>query len=243
MSPAEARISIGDHGVLNETVDLDLSSIWMDRDLGWLDFNERVLAEALDERTPLLERVKFLAIFSSNLDEFFMKRMAVLREDSSPERQDLLRQIRERIEPMLHQQTEHFLHCIIPELSKHHIHLRRWSELTDSQRAEMCEHFDRQVSPALTPLIINPTQPFPFFSNLSQSLAFVLHDEKAGETLDARVKVPSELPQWVQVHAQVASGERIYVRLHEIIRENVHKLYPGMQLTAPTLFRLTRDAE
>ena len=101
-----------------------LASVWVDRDLSWLEFNRRVLAEALDERTPLLERVKFLAIFSSNLDEFFMKRMAVLREDSSPERQSLLRQIRERIDPMLDQQAEHFLHHIVPELSTHHIHLR-----------------------------------------------------------------------------------------------------------------------
>jgi polyphosphate kinase len=223
--------------------DASLAEVWVDRDLSWLEFNRRVLAEALDERTPLLERVKFLAIFSSNLDEFFMKRMAVLREDSSPERQDLLRQIRERIEPMLHQQAEHFLQRILPELSKQHIHLRRWNELTDRQRREMCEHFDNQVSPALTPLIIYPTQPFPFFANLSLSLAFVLDDDKAGERLDARVKVPSELPQWVQVRADVPAGERVFVRLHEIIRENAHKLYPGMRLTAPTLFRLTRDAE
>ena len=93
-----------------------LAAVWIDRDLSWLEFNRRVLAEAVDERTPLLERVKFLAIFSSNLDEFFMKRMAVLREDSSPERQDLLRQIRERIGPMLHQQAEHFQQRIVPEL-------------------------------------------------------------------------------------------------------------------------------
>ena len=220
-----------------------LATVWIDRDLSWLEFNRRVLAEALDERTPLLERVKFLAIFSSNLDEFFMKRMALLREDSSPERQDLLHRIRERLEPMLRQQAEHFLQCIVPELSRHHIHLRRWTELTEAQRLELCAYFDNQVSPALTPLIIYPTQPFPFFSNLSLSLAFVLRDDKADQTLDARVKVPPELPQWVQVRAGVPIAERVFVRLHEIIRENAHKLYPGMRLTAPTLFRLTRDAE
>ena len=134
---------------------------------------------------------------------------------------------------MLHQQAEHFLQRIVPELSTHHIHLRRWNELTDRQRIEMCEHFDSQVSPALTPLIIYPTQPFPFFSNLSLSLAFVLDDDKAGQRLDARVKVPSELPQWIQVRAEVPTGERVFVRLHEVIRENAHKLYPGMRLTAP----------
>ena len=223
--------------------DTSLSPVWMDRDLSWLEFNRRVLAEALDERTPLLERVKFLAIFSSNLDEFFMKRMALLREDSSPERLRLLAQIRERLEPMVRLQAEHFLNSIVPELSRHGIHLRRWSDLTTSQRLEACDYFDTQVSPALTPLIIHPTQPFPFFSNLSLSLAFVLEDDKTGETLDARVKVPPELPQWVPIAADVPAGERVFVRLHEVIRENAHKLYAGMRLTAPTLFRLTRDAE
>jgi polyphosphate kinase len=96
---------------------------------------------------------------------------------------------------MLRQQAEHFVQCIIPELSHHRIH-RRWNELTDDQRVELGEHFDRQVSPALTPLIIHPTQPFPFFSNLSLSLAFVLHDDGTDQTLHARIKVPSELPQW-----------------------------------------------
>src|SRR5262249_1887165 len=99
MSTAQARISIADEGVLNQTFDCHLSAVWIDRDLGWLDFNERVLAEARDERTPLLERLKFLAIFSSNLDEFFMKRIAVLREKLTPERIELLKSIREKLVP------------------------------------------------------------------------------------------------------------------------------------------------
>src|SRR5262245_32645591 len=172
-----------------------------------------------------------------------MKRMAILRESASSTRGHLLREIRDRLEPMLHQQAEHFVQQIVPELSHHGIHLRRWNELTDDQRAELGEHFDRQVSPALTPLIINPTQPFPFFSNLSLSLAFVLHDDSTDQTIHARIKVPSELPQWVAVHADVPAGERAFVRLHEIISANAHKLYTGMRLAAPTLFRLTRDAE
>src|SRR5215467_15218915 len=97
MSPAQTRISIGDQGVLNEAVSNDLSEVWIDRDLGWLDFNKRVLAQALDEHTPLLERVKFLAIVDSNLDEFFMKRIAVLRSDVTPERIELLERIREKL--------------------------------------------------------------------------------------------------------------------------------------------------
>ena len=238
-----SRPSLADDAPVSAIRDASLAPVWVDRDLSWLEFNRRVLAEALDERTPLLERVKFLAIFSSNLDEFFMKRMAVLREDTSPERRQLLGQIREHLEPMVHLQAQHFLQRIVPELSRHRIHLRQWSDLTPGQRLEACEYFDAQVSPALTPLIIHPTQPFPFFSNLSLSLAFVLEDGRTCETLDARVKVPPELPQWVPLQVDVDAGERVFVRLHEVIRENAHKLYPGMRLSAPTLFRLTRDAE
>src|SRR5688500_8047448 len=174
METATALASVGDHGVLNVPLSQTLSDIWIDRDLSWLDFNERVLAEALDERTPLLERAKFLAIFTSNLDEFFMKRMAVLREDTSIERQELREKIRARLIPMLARQAEEFRERLVPGLARHGIHLKRWLELTPEQREEANAFFDTQVSPALTPLIIHPSQPFPFFSNLSLSLALVL---------------------------------------------------------------------
>lgn len=220
-----------------------LAAVWIDRDLSWLEFNRRVLAEALDERTPLLERAKFLAIFTSNLDEFFMKRVAVLREDLTPDRRQVIDGLRARLEPMLRQQADYFLGTLVPELSQQRIHLRAWLELTAAQREEAGRHFDTQVSPALTPLVIHPSQPFPFFSNLSLSLAFVLHDDRAGESVDARVKVPSDLPQWVPLTVDVPAGHRVFVRLHEVIREHAHRLYPGMRLTSATLFRLTRDAE
>src|SRR5262245_23714039 len=220
-----------------------LSTAWFDRDLGWLEFNRRVLAEALDERTPLLERVKFLAIFTSNLDEFFMKRMAVLREHRTPAREQLVAEIRERLLPMLRLRAECFRDRLVPELARHRIHLRHWDALTEGQRLEAADYFDTQVSAALTPLVILPTQPFPFFSNLSLSLAFVLHDARTGESVDARVKVPAELPQWVPLTADVPAGHRVFVRLHEVICQNADKLYPGMHPTSSTLFRLTRDAE
>ena len=232
----------------NETLpaagqETSLTGVWIDRDLSWMEFNRRVLAEALDDRTPLLERAKFLAIFTSNLDEFFMKRMAILREATKAGRRKLIAEIRDCLQPMLQAQADYFLNCLVPELSRHGLHLRRWEELSPAQRQELNDYFDTQVSPALTPLVIHPSQPFPFFSNLSLSLAFLLHDERGGESVDARVKVPAEIAQWVPVSAGVAPGERLFVRLHEVIRENAHKLYPGMRLTSPTLFRLTRDAE
>ena len=220
-----------------------LESIWIDRDLSWLEFNRRVLAEALDERTPLLERVKFLAIFTSNLDEFFMKRMAVLRENPTAERRELLTQIRARLLVMLRDQAQHFNERLVPALARHQIHLYTWDELTPTQREEAERRFETEISPALTPLIIRQDQPFPFFSNLSLSLVFVLHDPEAEETIDARVKVPAELPQWIQLTADTAPGQRVFVRLHEVIRHSSHKLYAGTRIVSATLFRLTRDAE
>src|SRR5262245_60058929 len=166
---------------------------WLDRDLSWLEFNRRVLSEAVDDRTPLLERVKFLAIFTSNLDEFFMKRIAVVRERGTPARLELLAEIRKRLLPMLDAASTLLKERLLPELAGHGIHLCSWDALSSSQREEASAFFDRQISPALTPLVIHPTQPFPFFSNLSLSLAFVLHDDRSGEVVNARVKVPPEL--------------------------------------------------
>ncbi len=243
MSAAAVMVSIGDEGVLNREVSQALSDVWIDRDLGWLDFNDRVLAEALDDRTPLLERAKFLAIFSSNLDEFFMKRVSVLRKSSTGERARLLATVRERIVLSLARQAECFRQTLIPELAKQGIHLRRWDELTAAQQEEASAYFDTEISPALTPLVFDPAHPFPFLSNLSTSLAFLLHDREKETASYARVKVPAVLKQWVPLNAGVASRETILAPLHEIIRGNVHKLYSGMQLTGTTLFRVTRDAE
>src|ERR1700678_73618 len=138
---APALASIGDHGGLNASLPEPLSGVWLDRDLGWLDFNERVLAEALDERTPLLERAKFLAIFTSNLDEFFMKRAVVLREGEAEARRSLTRQLRDRLTPMLQRQAECYRQVIIPGLAAHGVHLRNWDELTQVQQDEAARYF------------------------------------------------------------------------------------------------------
>jgi polyphosphate kinase len=243
MSAAQAIVSIGDEGALDTHVSLALAEVWIDRDLSWLDFNDRVLAEAEDERTPLLERVKFLAIFTANLDEFFMKRIAVLRETLTPERLKLLEQIRGKLLPMLHRQAECFRDSIVPALAYHEVHLRRWDDLTAGQKLEASAYFDAQISPALTPLVIDPVHPFPFLSNLSTSLVFLLHDPDRAERMYARIRVPAALRQWLPLRIDVTSGQTLLVPLYEVIRGNVHKLYRGMGLTAPTLVRLTRDAE
>src|SRR5215475_13294249 len=243
MGATQALVSIGDEGVLNAPVSPSLSDVWIDRDLSWLDFNERVLAEAVDARTPLLERAKFLAIFTSNLDEFFMKRIAVLRETPTPERLKLLEQLRDKLLPMLRQQAECFRDSIVPALAQHGIALRLWDDLTAGQKLEASAYFDVHISPALTPLVIDPVHPFPFLSNLSTSLAFLLHDPDRAEPMYARIKVPTVLRQWLRLQADVAPGHTLLVPLYEVIRGNVHKLYGGMELTATTLMRLTRDAE
>src|SRR5271165_6640158 len=189
--------SIGDHGVLNIRLSKELSGVWIDRDLSWLDFNERVLAEALDERTPLLERAKFLAIFTSNLDEFYMKRVAILRGRSNPEGVKLLAQVRERLVESLRRQAECFRGILVPQLARNGIHLRKWDDLTPAQQDGAGRYFDAEISPALTPLVFDPVHAFPFLSNLSTSLAFLLYDPREEETSYARVKVPAALKQWV----------------------------------------------
>src|SRR5271156_4465679 len=124
MSATMTLVSVGDEGVLNEELSPELSNVWIDRDISWLDFNERVLAEALDERTPLLERAKFLAIFTSNLDEFFMKRALVLHGGKSEAQRALEQHPREKILPMLHRQAECYREGIIPGLAEHGVYVR-----------------------------------------------------------------------------------------------------------------------
>lgn len=235
--------SIGDHGALNASLPAGLQAVWLDRDLSWLDFNERVLAQALDERTPLLERAKFLAIFTSNLDEFFMKREAVLRHGATHAQQALLLQVREKLMGSLERQAKCYRQVIIPGLAEHGVFLRSWSELTPRQQEEASKYFQTEVSPALTPLVIDPVHPFPFLSNLSTSLVFRLRDVARQESMFARVKVPSNLKQWVPVEADLKPGQKLLVPLYEVIRGNLHGLYTGMEITNITLARLTRDAE
>ena len=242
MATAELA-SIGDHGVLNASLPPALREVWIDRDLSWIDFNERVLAEALDERVPLLERAKFLAIFTSNLDEFFMKRQAVLRDGESDAQDALSQQIREKLLPMLKRQAECYREVIVPGLAGHGVFLRNWSELSPGQQEEAGNYFDSNLSPALMPLVIDPVHPFPFLSNLSTSLVFRLRDVPKGESMSARVKIPDVLKQWVSLTADLEAGQKLLVPLHEVIRGNLHKLYCGMEISGITVMRLTRDAE
>ena len=240
---APALASIGDHGVLNAPLSNELSAVWIDRDLSWLDFNQRVLAEALDERTPLLERAKFLGIFTSNLDEFFMKRMAVLRQRGTEAQRALFQQLREKLLPMLRDQADCYRKTVVPGLVNHGVLLHDWDQLTTRQQEEASAFFDSGVSAALTPLVIDPQHPFPFLSNLSVSLIFRLQDPERGDSMYARVKIPVGLKHWVPLETDPKPGQQLFVPLYEVIRGNIHKLYNGMTITGMALLRITRDAE
>jgi polyphosphate kinase len=218
----------------------------LDRDLSWLEFNRRVLHEALDPRTPLLERVKFLAIFSNNLDEFFMKRVGALK---SRARADVdgavgggasgrLQRLRPVVLGLLADQAEGYTHAVVPELAASGIHLLAWADLDDEQRRAAREYFRRTVYPVLTPLAVDPGHPFPFLSNLSTSLGILLRPPDSEERLFARVKVPDVFPQWLPLPGAGQS----FVRLLDVIRHNLDDLFPGMVVVEVMPFRVTRSA-
>ena len=220
-----------------------LGAAAVDRDRSWREFNRRGLQEALDERTPLLERVKFLAIFSSNLDEFFMKRMALIRpapgdeSHAGQEQRDLFLLVRERIMAMLEQESACYRDVLRPRLAEHGVYLHTWEQLTPEQQAEASEVFDKRISPVLTPLSLDAAHPFPYVSNLSTSYAFRLGDPVSGESVLVRVKVPREVYQWLRVRAGVRSPERVFVGLDEVIAANAQKLFPGMVIESGSQFR------
>src|SRR5262245_36226850 len=220
----------------------NLAELWLDRDLAWLEFNRRVLAEALDERTPLLERLKFLAIFTSNLDEFFMKRVAALRVENTGTHTKLLADLRAVIVGMVRQQQACFS-ALLPQLEQHNIQLLGWKDLTDQQRQEATELFQKNVLPALTPLVIDTAHPTPFLSNLSLSWVCRLSEPSSHSPLYGRVKVATGLPPWMQVRAESPKDSHWFISLTKLVRQHLVDLFSGMETHDQTLFRITRDAE
>ena len=229
-------------------------SRFLDRDLNWLEFNRRVLNEALDERTPLLERVNFLAIFTSNLDEFVMKRVYGLREqiwagvkspDTAGEQtsEGLLHAIHASIQEMLNRQAEGY-HCTIkPALAAEGIHLLGWDHLTEEEKRVATVIFDKTVFSVLTPLSVDVGHPFPFISNLSLSLAITLNDPSTGTSSFARVKIPNTLPQWIRIETAAFKGAYRFVSLVDLIAHHLERLFPDMKISGVMPFRVTRNAE
>jgi len=225
---------------------------YLNRELSWLEFNARVLHEALDPRTPLLERVKFLGIFSANLDEFFMKRVGGLKRQTlqsvtkrtpdgmTPQQQ--LAAIRQRTLPLLQRQADAYHREIRPALAHHDVHLLAWEDLTKEELVWVDEFFRANVFPVLTPLSVDPGHPFPFISNLTVSLGVTLRPSDQEEELFARIKVPPVLPQWVRVEGGAPQQHRL-VSMLDIIRHNLDDLFPNMTVTSTMPFRVTRNAD
>lgn len=226
----------------------DPAALFLNREISWLEFNRRVLQEAEDPSNPLLERLKFVAIFDSNLDEFFMKRIGGLKQqlasnvlelppDGHTPRQQIA-EIDAVVRPVLARHRRLFNEEILPALGQHGLEILRWVELRASERRHFCEVFDRQLFPTLTPLAVDPAHPFPFISNLSLSLAVSVRTPGEGTYRFARIKVPHILPRWLQVPKTLR-----YVPLEEVIAHNLDRLFPGMEVVESYPFRVTRNAD
>ncbi|MEZ2239180.1 polyphosphate kinase 1 [Microcoleus sp.] len=240
-------------------INLSDPQYYFNREQSWLEFNNRVLHEALDPRTPLLERLKFLAIFSSNLDEYFMVRVAALKQQveakvskltsdgSTPQQQ--LDAISKRLLPMVSQQHSYFEQTLRPKLAASGIHILDYIDLNQEQRTYLHRYFKEQVFPVLTPLAVDPSHPFPFLSNLSLNLAVVVRDPDTQEELFARVKVPQVLPRFLPLPADLQWQQRgksavwTGVPLEQVIAHNLDALFPGMDIQEYHPFRITRNAD
>ncbi len=228
---------------------------FLEREISWLQFNERVLQLAMDEDVPLLERVKFLAIFSDNLDEFFMVRVAGLkrriatglavRSASGLEPREVLEQVGEVAQQLMALQANVFLEQLRPALEDEGITIAHWDELSDAEREPLHQLFTQQIFPVLTPLSVDPAHPFPYISGLSLNLAVTLVNPKTGNEHFARVKVPPSLPRLLQVGGECHDGEYAvrFVPLEDVIAAHLDHLFTGMEVHEHTTFRVTRNED
>ncbi|MBP7589886.1 MAG: polyphosphate kinase 1, partial [Thermoanaerobaculia bacterium] len=226
----------------------DEASPFFNRELSWLEFNGRVLAEAEDPSVPLLERLKFIAIFGGNLDEFFMKRVGGLKlqqqsrpHGRSPDGRTPAQQLAEIgawIRPRQQLQRALLLERILPELARNGLELVGFRDLQPAERAYLERFFANNVFPILTPLGLDTSHPFPFISNLSLSLAVALRSPASAEIRFARLKVPASLPRWIQLPDSLR-----FVPLEVVIAEFLERLFPGMELLESYPFRVTRAAD
>src|SRR4051794_14729641 len=221
---------------------------YLNRELSWLEFNARVLALADDPTVPLLERVKFLAIFSQNLDEFFQVRVAGLKDqvaagivaatpDGRTPAQQLL-EVLERVDELVHRMEQIFLEQVTPALSGEGITLSSYGELDEDDVKWLDEVFDDRIFPVLTPLAVDPGHPFPYISHLSLNLAVLVRDPVTAQRRFARVKVPPLLPRFLVM----PDGER-FVPLEQVIGAHLDQLFPGMEVIDDYAFRVTRNAD
>ncbi|MFF2551951.1 RNA degradosome polyphosphate kinase [Nocardia sp. NPDC058058] len=233
---------------------------YLNRELSWLDFNARVLALAEDTSQPLLERAKFLAIFASNLDEFYMVRVAGLKRRAetglsvrsadglSPTEQ--LEMIAARTQDLAARHARVFLDQVLPALTAENIAITRWADLDDGERQRLSGYFQDQVFPVLTPLAVDPAHPFPYISGLSLNLAVTVKDSVTGGEHFARVKVPDNVDRFVRVRrspresgAAQGTGLAPFLPMEELIAAHLDQLFPGMEVVEHHSFRITRNAD
>ncbi|MBA2768929.1 MAG: RNA degradosome polyphosphate kinase [Sporichthyaceae bacterium] len=222
---------------------------FLDRELSWLDFNARVLALAADPDLPLLERVRFAAIFSRNLDEFFMVRVAALRRrvaagitvvsPTGATPKERLTRLGEAAHRLVERHSALFAKDLAPALAEHGLTVLRWQDLNEEERARMRTLFDERMHPVLTPLAVDPAHPFPYISGLSLNLAVVVCDEKTGADHFARVKVPPVLPRLLPVD----DGRSRLLPIEEVIEAHLGEVFPGMRVIESSTFRVTRNED
>ena len=250
------------HPTTPPVTDLDDPSLFINRELGWVQFNERVLEEALDHRHPLLERVKFLSIFANNLDEFFMIRVSGLRrqlesgvlsappDGMTPSEQ--LAAIRTELVPQLSAQMDCWQSDLSKALREADLSVLTYGDLKGKQKKLLRRHFKKEIFPALTPLAFDPGRPFPYITNLSMNLAVLINDPARGERF-ARLKVPPAFPRLLKVPSEESADSyeslglvetsNTFVWIEEVIAANLDSLFPGVEVLAAYPFRLTRDAD
>jgi len=230
---------------------------FLEREISWLQFNERVLQIAADDSTPLLERARYLSIFASNLDEFFMVRVAGLkrrmaaglavRSASGLEPRALFDQITQLAQKLMATHASLFENEVRPALAKEGITIARWDELSEGEQDKLHGMFRDQIFPVLTPLAVDPAHPFPYISGLSLNLAVLLVNPKTGVEHFARVKVPHLLPRFVQLQSpQATPGQPFrarFVALEDIIAAHLEQLFPGMRVNEHFTFRVTRNED
>jgi len=222
----------------------------IDRELSWLAFNERVLELAEDTSNPLLERCRYLAIFSSNLDDFFMIRVATLKRklESGVTKKntagftpfELMAEISKRTQELIARQTKCFQTDILPKLAQNGIEITDWESLSEDEKSYINKIFTNKIFPVLTPLAVDPSHPFPYISGLSLNLAVLVKQPETNEELFARVKVPASLPRFIET-AEFASTR--FIPLEKVIIANLHQLFPGMEIEDYYTFRITRNAD
>lgn len=256
---ATAERHSGERHSNKSDIKLSAPQYYISRELSWLEFNRRVLHEALDDRTPLLEALKFLAIFSTNLDEYFMVRVAALKQQfeaqvskrspdgRSPE--EHLSAISAALRPIVENQHQSFTHDLRQQMARQGIWLLDYSDLTEIQQTYCRDYFDEQIFPVLTPLAVDPGHPFPYISNLSLNLAVVVQDPRTQQTHFARVKVPRVLPRFIRLPNPDAQDSEdtpcrwLGVPLEQVIAANLTTLFPGMVVQEHYGFRITRNAD